>query len=185
MTHDAPRRRRKLIGPGEAVLRLGRVFFRFARRRPLLFAWLSMMIAALVLPCLFCYEYMSPGSRVFWGVGEGGVCRIDASLYRDHGLSGHRFWWQTGGRNLLEFNLEWSRSGQPANHPPHVIQFPVWVVPAVPTLLIGTPLLVRGHRRRRHAREAVHAGRTPCPACGYDVTGLEICPECGASNRRA
>ena len=185
MTHDAPRRRRKLIGPGEAVLRLGRVFFRFARRRPLLFAWLSMMIAALVLPCLFYYEYMSPSSRVYWGIGHGGIVRLDGSLYRYQSPSSRRLWWGFGARGLYTFNFEWSQNGQPANHPPHLVKFPVWIVPAVPTLLIGTPLLVRGHRRRRRAREAVRAGRTPCPACGYDVTGLEICPECGAGNRRA
>ena len=177
---DVSMSRMKLIGPGEAALRLVRVLWRLARRRPLLAAWLAMMSMTLVPPCLFYYTYVSASTPVIWGIYGGALIRYDSSKFSLVTAPGHDLGSQLDTSGLLAFEFQWSDGGQPVSHPPYFITFPVWIVPAIPTLLIGMPMFIRHDRRRRRGRAARCAGRTPCPECGYDATGLKTCSECGA-----
>ncbi|MFI4916816.1 MAG: hypothetical protein ACIAS6_09970 [Phycisphaerales bacterium JB060] len=187
VANDAPEAAITPIGPGELSLRVARRGWRWvwplAKRRPLLSAWLTFVILASGLPCLFYYGYLSGRTQVVWGIGGGGVSRVDMSPLRYVTPSRHAFAWDADGSQLLRFSFEWTFQGQPVNDPPFLVAVPVWAVLLAPTLAIAAPILIRDHKRRRREQRAARAGRIPCPSCGYDATGLAICPECGAAAR--
>ncbi len=175
----------KLIGPGETCLRVAnfcwRLAWAFIKRRPWLSAWLVVVIITSILPCLFWYGRLYGQSQVVWRIGGGGLSRIDMAPLQLFTPSRQKFAWDADVSQLLHFSFQWSFQGQPVNDPPFLVAIPVWAILAPPTLAFTTPILIRDFTRRRRVKRAVAAGRIPCPACGYDATGLETCPECGAA----
>ncbi len=147
----------------------------------MLAAWWWLVAISCVLPCLFYYNHLSGTSKVLWLVGGGAVGRIDTGPNPALTWDSTRYGWYPSVDSIVAFDLQWTLQGQAPLRPPRVIIFPVWITTLAPTLLIGTPIFIRNHKRRRREQRAVRAGRTPCPSCEYDVTGLTRCPECGAT----
>ncbi len=87
------------------------------------------------------------------------------------------FQWRPSAREWITFD----RFGWPWERLFWSIEFPPWTVLLVPTLLVFTAHRVLRYRARR---KPTKLGRTPCPACGYDATGLSACPECGTEMER-
>ena len=88
-----------------------------------------------------------------------------AYLQPDH------FRWRPGLLYIFTFDAGW-----PSGY--RYVQFPPWLVLFVPTLVaLAIRREVRYYKRRRLKK----LGRMLCPACQYDATGLEACPECGVA----
>lgn|GEM_PF-6883124 len=133
-------------------------------------------------PCLGYYSYYSGTKQVHWVVGGGGIGRVSSGPNPYLGTyTQHDFGWLPDVSGLIDLDFRWTFNGQPVQHPPYFFAFPIWVVTLAPTLLIGTPILIRNHKRRRREQRVLRVGGTPCPSCGYDATGLTTCPECGAT----
>lgn len=60
----------------------------------------------------------------------------------------------------------------------YTVSAPPWAVLLLPTVMALTIHRVVRHRTRH---KLTKFGRTPCTACGYDATGLSVCPECGVA----
>ncbi|OAB60703.1 hypothetical protein AY599_25100 [Leptolyngbya valderiana BDU 20041] len=150
------------------------------RRHRLLSAWLALVVLASGLPCLFAFGHFSGATHVQWSVAGGGIGRVDVGPNPMLGPSRTQLLWYPDASGLLDFDFQWTINGHPVQHPPFLLSVPVWAPLLVPTLLFMAPAIIADCTRHRRATRARRAGRTPCPACGYDATGLAQCPECGA-----
>ncbi|MCW5756095.1 MAG: hypothetical protein KIT54_02555 [Phycisphaeraceae bacterium] len=146
---------------------------RLTLARLALIAWLGFVVAASVLPLFMVIRIYEPGMTAFWVVGGGGMRRVafPSPFTETHTV----FEWSPSAAIGTEFAFAYSDPGGGAvRRPPHFVSAPPWATLLVPTLLV---LAIHAHRRKRRA---LPPGRTPCPACQYDATGLAVCPECGA-----
>ena len=143
-------------------------------------AWLVFVVVASVGPFLGMFWIWEPGGHGIWMFAQGSVARYAPTGYAPQpSLEVEVLLWAPGGRNWVDFKLEYANAnGVAPSRPPHLLVFPPWLVLLLPTLLLVIPLAIRAHKRR----PAPLPGRTPCPGCGYDTTGLTTCPECGAHN---
>lgn len=153
-----------------------------------LYAWLGFATIASAWPFLFSTVVWEPGGHAMWGAQWGSLSRLTTSNHRstmgDMGKTVLR--WDPGIRQGANFMLLRASSTRSSRRPqPWLIEFPPWAVLLAPTLLfLGGHQCIRVAIRRRRVRHAKRMGRTLCPACNYDVTGLEACPECGTPSAR-
>lgn len=136
-----------------------------------LVAWLGLAGAAALMPFLF--EMYWDFGLISIGTGNGS---FEIGYVRLHG-----YWanykppnvidWKPGLLHIFTFDGEWT-------HNYRYVQFPPWLVVLVPTLIAMT---IRREIRYYKRRRIKKLGRTLCPACQYDATGLEVCPECGVA----
>ncbi len=153
------------------------------RRRLVLFAIIAWMVCVAfvsVVPFLVMFWIWEPGGDGIWMFGQGAATRYapvngtPQPSFRVEVLV-----WHPGIRNWLDFRFQDANSlGIRPRVPPHLLVFPPWLVLGVPTVLVVVPLSVRS---RLHGRANHPDGRGACPACGYDATGLAVCPECGVA----
>ncbi len=147
----------------------------------MLASWLAFVVLASGLPFLLFGVISEPGGHGAWVVAGGGVYRWSATPGQ-MAVLGEPFdtlRWEPGLGGWLGFMCgSWSVI---QNHAPIlIIGGPTWPFLLAPTLVVmGIARTRRLAHDRRLARMRA-AGRTPCPACGYDATGLAQCPECGA-----
>lgn len=141
-----------------------------------LVAWLGVAGAASLMPFLFEGYWRSGGFSMgadegsFWVWYDLGHSWSNYGSAYPNGID-----WNPGLLNIFTFDGEWGPLDR-------YVQFPPWLVLFVPTLVaMVVAREVRYARRRRLEK----LGRSQCPACHYDATGLEVCPECGAAVRAA
>lgn len=149
-----------------------------------LLAWLTFVVIASVMPFLVSITLWKPQSLGLLGVGGGAVgwWTEHPSLAAQLGGPRSEIRWEPNATNWAFFQFDWFPRGQPAGTKPFVeMTAPPWAVLLVPTLLIVVPRWIRHTIGDRNRRELTARGRTPCPTCGYDATGLAACPECGAA----
>ncbi len=170
-------------------------------------AWIALAATASLLPFLVEVRLWTPGGHAFWACKHGAVYRASVERSSVNPVRGEDLWlveWNPGMSASLRFDWGPSRDAEPRPTPhsrPFVRRAPPWAVLLMPTLLVIA--LARPARwLARHLprwlaswfarvrdwqsaerRALLAAGRTPCPNCDYDVTGLERCPECGTLAR--
>lgn len=138
-----------------------------------LIVWLGLAGTASLMPFLFEAYWGSGGLSIGGGAGSFTVF-YDMSY---HTWSSYGYThpngvdWKPSLLLIFTFDGEWTHSYR-------YVQFPPWLVLLVPTLVAMT---IRREVRYYKRRKLKRLGRTLCPACQYDVTGLEVCPECGAA----
>jgi hypothetical protein len=136
-----------------------------------LVAWLGVAGAASLMPFLV----IAYGG---WGGLHLGFSQGSAEILYERNWAGPNtsgFYLRPGLLHMFSFDGGWTAGFL-------YVQFPPWLVLFVPTLVaMVVAREVRYARRRRLEK----LGRSQCPSCGYDATGLEVCPECGAAVRAA
>ncbi len=135
--------------------------------------WLGLAGAAALMPFLFVM-YWSSGP-VSIGAGEGTCVLAFDRGYKQLTSYGYTHPngvdLRPGVLYMFTFDAGWTHNFK-------YVQFPPWLVVLVPTLVA----MAIGREVRYSKRRAIRKrGRTLCPACQYDATGLEVCPECGAA----
>ena len=136
-----------------------------------LVAWLGLAGAAALMPFLF---------EMYWDFGLISIGTSDGCFEIGY-VRSHRYWanykppnvvdWKPGLLRMFDFDARWA-------HTFRYVQFPPWLVVLVPTLIA---MIIRREIRYYKRRRIKKLGRTLCPACQYDATGLEVCPECGVA----
>lgn len=178
----------KLIGPGETCLRVARFCWRlawpFIKRRPWLSAWLAFVVVSSVTPCLFLCLVYEPDGHGAWVVGGGGIYRwsVTRAQGAQMGEPESMLQWYPSLANSVFFS--WRSYNAVPSAPQQAVWIvggPLWPFLLAPTLVAMGVVCTRRFRHQRRLHRALAAGRKPCPACGYDATGLETCPECGAA----
>lgn len=157
---------------------------RLTLARLALIAWLGFVVVASVGPFLVSIIVWRPQSFGLLKVGDGGAYwhTEHSILTAQLGAPASEFSWGPNAMHWASFQLNLYPRGVPAGTKPIMeVTAPPWAVLLAPTLLVLG--VHRGRRWIMHRRKsrALPPGRTPCPACQYDATGLTICPECGAS----
>lgn len=146
-----------------------------------LLAWLVFVVVVSVGPFLVSIIVWRPQSFGFLKVGDGGAYwhTEHSTLTAQLGAPGSEFIWRPNALHWASFQFNLYPRGVPAGTKPIMeVTAPPWAVLLVPTLLA-----MIAHRLLRHraTRTLKRLGRTLCPACQYDATGLEVCPECGVA----
>ena len=147
--------------------------------RLVLLAWLAFAVSASLLPFLFVADLTIIGSRPSFDTidvdVEGGAITVKPGIWRslNGGIFQPSLGWRPSTTNWLRMGLS---STQIRQRQFWRLQFSPWLIVLAPTLLgMGTFYAQCSRSRRKIAATAT----TRCAACGYDTTGLTMCPECG------
>lgn len=146
-----------------------------------LVAWLVFVVVVSVGPFLVQAVLWEPDDHGMWFATGGFVGRwsIDKRHGAHMGGDTNELLWLPSARSWWRVDWRWrDPTGAISQGRPFMAGVPPWTVLPAPTLLaLGAYGLIR-HRKHR---KLTKLGRTPCPTCGYDATGLKVCPECGAA----
>lgn len=147
----------------------------------MLAAWLVFVVLASVLPFLLFAIVYEPDGHGVWVVGGGGVHRW--SVTRGHmavlGEPSGTLRWEPSLGGWPSFTCG-SYLVIPGHAAKFIIGGPTWPFFLAPTVVALGILHARRSLLDRRLNQQRASGRTPCPACHYDATGLAVCPECGA-----
>lgn len=165
---------------------------RFQQRRSLiaraaLVAWLVFVVVASVAPFVLYARWWTASDRG-WRASGGSVGwfledprkRSDWFFYTDRHAGDTLILLRPSVRSWAEFAVDLPR---PGGFPrwEYTVSAPPWAVLLLPTVMA---LIIHRVVRHRTRHKLTKFGRTPCPACGYDATGLSTCPECGTEMER-
>jgi hypothetical protein len=141
-------------------------------------AWLSVAGFVSIMPFLVSVGVETSNHAWYAGSGGGSIgFIIDSTQIPQGDWRVSYAQWSVSAASMFTFQLERHASHQYVEAPP-------WILLLVPTAaVVGVAHLIR-FRLDRSRRTLRKRGRTPCPACGYDITGLERCPECGPARVR-
>lgn len=150
----------------------------------MLAAWLAFVVVASVLPCLLFAIVYEPDGHGAWVVSGGSVHRwsITRAEGAQMGEPETTLRWEPSIANGAFFT--WKSYNAVPGAPRQsvlIIGGPTWPFFLAPTIVALGILHARRTLLNRRLNQQRAAGRTLCPACQYDATGLSTCPECGAA----